>query len=96
LPIKKSAPIAVVEDVSVIQLQQEDKMAIVDEYRAHMKARASATSAELEEMKITEQWLAIRKEEGLKINPDTAEVYGEYGFPVDPYGVYTDLCEEEM
>jgi hypothetical protein len=70
-------------------------MAIVDEYRAYMKARASTTPAELEEMKQTEDWLAIRKEEGLRINPDTAEVYWEMRMPADPYEVHTDLCEEE-
>jgi hypothetical protein len=34
-----------------------------------------------------EQWLAIRKEEALKIDPETAEVEWSYGQPMDPYGV---------
>jgi hypothetical protein len=42
----------------------------------------------------TEQWLAIRKEAGLEIDPQTAEVYWEYGQILDPYGVYQDLPEE--
>jgi hypothetical protein len=41
-----------------------------------------------------EQWLAIRKEAGLKIDPKTAEVHWEYGCTFDPYGVYRDLPEE--
>ena len=35
----------------------------------------------------TEQWLAIRKEAGLKIDPETAEVLWGYGQTLDPYGV---------
>jgi hypothetical protein len=44
-----------------------------------------------EERKI---WLAIRKEAGLKIDPETAEVFWRYGQTLDPYGVYPDLPEE--
>jgi hypothetical protein len=32
-----------------------------------------------------EAWLAIRKEEGLKIDPETAEVDRQCGYPEDPY-----------
>jgi hypothetical protein len=38
-----------------------------------------------------EEWLAIRKEEGLKIDPDTAEVDWYYVQTLDPYGVCSDL-----
>jgi hypothetical protein len=41
-----------------------------------------------------EEWLAIRKEEGLKIDPETAEVWWRYAHTLDPYGVYSDLPEE--
>ena len=34
-----------------------------------------------------DQWLAIRKEEGLKIDPSTAEVVWSYTQVLDPYGV---------
>jgi hypothetical protein len=37
-----------------------------------------------------EQWLAIRKEAGLKIDPETAEVDWSYALTSDPYGV----CDE--
>ncbi len=41
-----------------------------------------------------EEWLAIRKAEALKIDPDTAEVHWEYGQTLDPYGVYPELPDE--
>jgi hypothetical protein len=41
-----------------------------------------------------EEWLAIRKAEALKIDPDTAEVDWEYGQTLDPYGVYPELPDE--
>jgi hypothetical protein len=42
------------------------------------------TPAEREEI---ERWLAIRKEEALKIDPETAEVDWSYEQTLDPYGV---------
>ena len=41
-----------------------------------------------------EEWLAIRKEAGLMIDPATAEVDAWYALTLDPYGVYPDLPEE--
>ena len=41
-----------------------------------------------------EEWLAIRKEAGLHINPETAEVDWSYGLTLDPYGVGPELPEE--
>jgi hypothetical protein len=41
-----------------------------------------------------QRWLTSRKEAGLKIDPETAEVDWEYGQVMDPYGVYPDLPEE--
>jgi hypothetical protein len=40
------------------------------------------------------QWLAIRKEAGLKIDPETAEVDWKYAQTLDPYGIHPDLPEE--
>lgn len=37
-----------------------------------------------------EQWLQIRKEEGLKIDPATAEVMWDFAEAYDPYGLYPD------
>ena len=42
-----------------------------------------------------EAWLAIRKEAGLNIDPETAEVMKNKCYTTDPYGVYSDLTEEE-
>jgi hypothetical protein len=39
-------------------------------------------------------WLAIRKEAGLHINPETAEVDWAYAQTLDPYGVEPNLPEE--
>ena len=41
-----------------------------------------------------EGWLATRKEAGLKINPETAEVCWIYAQTGDPYGVSPDLPED--
>ena len=41
-----------------------------------------------------DQWLQIRKEEGLKINPEAAVVWWKYADPLDPYSVNPDLPEE--
>jgi hypothetical protein len=41
------------------------------------------------------RWLASRKEKGLKIDPDTAEITWAYGYTIDPYGVHSDLLETE-
>jgi hypothetical protein len=34
-----------------------------------------------------EQWLAVRKEAALKIDPETAEVLWDYALTLDPYGI---------
>lgn len=41
-----------------------------------------------------ESWLAVRREEALKIDPETAEVDWCYAQTMDPYGVDDDLPEE--
>jgi hypothetical protein len=48
------------------------------------KKRTAAERAEIE------RWLAIRKEEGLKIDPETAEVASWHALTFDPYGVMDD------
>ena len=42
-----------------------------------------------------EEWLAIRNEAGLTVDPQTAEVMCTYANTIDPYGVHTDLSDEE-
>ena len=41
-----------------------------------------------------EQWLAIRKDAALKIDPQTAEVEWWFAQTCDPYGIDRDLPEE--
>ncbi len=41
-----------------------------------------------------EQWRAIRKEAGRKIDPETADVEWFYAQTLDPYGIHPDLPEE--
>jgi hypothetical protein len=40
-----------------------------------------------------EEWLAIRKQAGLEIDPENAEVTWIYAMAVDPYGIYGELPE---
>jgi hypothetical protein len=51
-------------------------------------------SLEKDEQMTVEQWLAIRKEAGHHIDPETAEVEWTYVQTLDPYGVDPDLPEE--
>ena len=44
-----------------------------------------------EEQLTIDQWRQIRKEEGLKLNEETAEVMWWYALTLDPYGVYPNL-----
>ena len=41
---------------------------------------------DMERLQRTMQWLAIRKEAGLKLDPETAEVEWCYAQTLDPYG----------
>ena len=41
-----------------------------------------------------EQWLQIRRDEGAKINPETAEVQWFFAQTLDPYGVQPDIPDE--
>jgi hypothetical protein len=41
-----------------------------------------------------EQWLAVRKQAALKIDPETGEVEWTYAQTLDPYGVEPELPEE--
>jgi hypothetical protein len=57
--------------------------------------QVSDTNADTIEDQLTvEQWLQIRKEEALRIDPETAEVIWTWACDFDPYGVYPDLPEE--
>src|SRR5260370_25247877 len=51
----------------------------------------SVKSGEADHMSV-EQWLAIRKEAALHIDPETAEVGSIYTWLGDPYGVYGEAA----
>jgi hypothetical protein len=53
----------------------------------------SVATRDADEMSV-EQWLAVRKEAGVQIDPVTAEVYWTYGLTLDPYGIFPELPEE--
>src|SRR6266568_4916699 len=59
-------------------------------HRARKETDMSPTANQM----TREQWLAIRKEAGLKIDPETAEVEWCYAQTLDPYGIDPDLPEE--
>jgi hypothetical protein len=48
----------------------------------------------MERLQRTMQWLAIHKEAGLKLDPETAEVEWCYAQTLDPFGVDPDLPEQ--
>jgi hypothetical protein len=43
---------------------------------------------------IREEWLAIRKRAGEKIDPETAKVHWENGVTADPYGLNPEFPDE--
>ena len=51
---------------------------------------------DMERLQRTMQWLAIRKEAVLKLDPETAEVEWCYAQTLDPYGVDPDLPEQSQ
>jgi hypothetical protein len=63
------------------------------------RTKAGAEKGEGEDMLTDEEreiWLAIRKEAGLKIDPETAEVTWIYALTDDPYGVYPVLPDDHL
>ena len=65
-----------------------------DETPNRFKAWAEVVNHTEEKRKVQE-WLNIRKEAALNIDPNTAEVFWEYGQTLDPYGVFDLLPEED-
>jgi len=63
-------------------------------YRGDGKETEIVKEKEMTEQMKMERWLAIRKEAGLHIDPENAEVEWTYARTLDPYGVDPDLPEE--
>jgi hypothetical protein len=54
------------------------------------------TERQMTDQMTVERWLAIRKEAGLQLDPETAEVEWTYAQTHDPYGVHPDLPAEHQ
>ena len=96
----QGAPALIYDDSDVEQLRQE-KAALIELQKRAGRSGCPGSTTVIEalfpdipvkkktasEKAEVEQWLAIRKEAGLKIDPETAEVDWGYGQTLDPYGV---------
>ncbi len=64
----------------------------------HMTITEEQWCAAVKEQRIdgmtVEEWLAVRKEVGLKLDLEVAEVEWTYALTCDPYGVYPELPGE--
>jgi hypothetical protein len=81
------------EKAALIELQQRagrsgrpGSTTVIEALFPHIPVKKKTASEKAE----IEQWLAIRKEAGLKIDPETAEVDWSYRQTLDPYGVYDE------
>jgi hypothetical protein len=63
-----------------------------DGLRSEVEKRLTDVRAQRD--KLVKQWLQIRKDEGLKIDPATAEVTWSFEQTLDPYGIDPELPEE--
>jgi hypothetical protein len=61
--------------------------------RAAIRAKIQKSGPTMTQEEV-EEWLAIRRDAGLQIDPETAEVEWIYALTVDPYGIYPELPEE--
>jgi hypothetical protein len=78
-----------------ISQKQEETKTMMDEKRTVDQSEMPPSLPDVQADQMTvKQWLAIRKEAGLKIDPETAEVTWDYAQTFDPYGVFPDLPEE--
>jgi hypothetical protein len=76
-------------------MNANSKVISLDQWRQSASERSTQRLACNMSKKLNvEEWLAIRKEEALKIDPEIAEVTWHYAQTLDPYGVYPDLPEE--
>jgi hypothetical protein len=71
-------------DIEADQMTEEQLLVILER-------RATEIQRQSGDQMTVKQWLAIRKEAGLKIDPETAEATWIYAYEFDPYGVYPDL-----
>ena len=98
--LDQGAPALIFNDSDIERLRQE-KAALIELQKRTGRSGCPASTTVIEalfpdipvkkktasEKAEDEQWLAVRKEAGLKIDPETAEVDWTYGQTLDPYGV---------
>jgi hypothetical protein len=60
----------------------------------HSEVEKRLTDIRAQRDKLVEQWLQIRKDEGLKIDPATAKVTWSFEETLDPYGIDVELPDE--
>ena len=65
-----------------------------EQWKAAVERWYATRDKHLIDQMTVEEWLAIRKEAGLKIDPKTAEVDWTYAQTLDPYGIYTEPPDE--
>jgi hypothetical protein len=58
------------------------------------QTRTKIGETKMDDSVTVEQWLTTRKEAGLQIDAETAEVEWRYVYTLDPYGIDPDLPEE--
>jgi len=59
-----------------------------------IKVKNPPSDEEIEKAREKEEWLRIRREEALRIDAQTAEVFWIHAYGLDPYGVEPDLPPE--
>jgi len=101
--VAQGAPTLIFHDFDVERLHQ-DKAALIELQKRARRSGCPGSTTVIEalfpdvpvrkktasEKAEDQKWLAIRKEAGLKIDPETAEVDWGYGLDLDPCGV----CDE--
>jgi hypothetical protein len=76
--------------------QDEAQLLEVGQLANAEREERTTTNMDTTENQLTvEQWLAIRSEAGIRIDPETADVMCIHAQTLDPYGVYRDLPEEQ-
>ena len=92
---------ALIRNRSNVELLRQEKAALIELQKRASRSGCPGTTTVVEalfpdipatkktarEKAEIEAWLAIRKEEGSRIDPKTAEFFWDYGPDEDPYGV---------
>jgi hypothetical protein len=69
-------------------------VSVCRQHDRYLRTRRHDEKATAGEKLAVDQWLAIRKEAGPRIDPEVAEVASWHAYTIDPYGVCSDIPEE--